>query len=704
MRTGVQALSGLSASVRRVITVSGLALLAPPVLAAADNADVGTEGALGPALETVIVTATKREEQLKDVAMSVTALNGEELLRRQESALTDFVTQVPGLSLQALDPGETRIVLRGTNSGGSGATVATIVDDAPFSMSGAQSNGAFFGADVDTYDLQRIEVLRGPQGTLYGATAEGGIIKYVTNPPDPHRFAAEAILGGEVVDGGSTEGLARGMLNLPLWDERAALRISAVEEGQPGWIDDPAAGTRNINDGSKYSLRGSFLVRPVDEFTARVTVFNQHLDLHNSPSVQVVGAALTPQTPPGNQFDQVQGFSNSAPWQHQINTRLTYYALNLRYDFPAASLLSATSYGQIRRDFTGDYTNLNLAPGVSYGDYLGAQVYGQSIIMAQRQSEFLHKFNQELRLTSAPGSELFGQAFDWQTGLFFTHETTTLDQFFDARDATNSANVLEPALGGVTVPAVYKEAALFADVTWHLSPAFDLELGGRETHIRQNSQVTAACCVLFGPDTVFDRLDSSENSVTWSAAPRWHIDPDDMLYARISTGYRPGGPNFPTSTLPTPPSFRPDSTYNYELGLKSTLPVANLQLDVALFDIEWKDIQIISLINTPAGPVGINGNSGRAHSRGVEWDLTWHPLGQLTLEALGSYTNAKLTQDAPVPTRVTGFPMFLTSVRLSMLTIAGVRSVHSRRFWGARSITPDTSTPTSHRRRPSNPW
>jgi len=628
------------------LILCGFGLAGVCALAAEPN-----ETSTQPALETVVVTATKREEQIQDVAMSVTAVSGADMLRRQESGFVDFAQQVPGLSLQAIDASEIRLVLRGANAGSVGATVATIVDDVPFSMSGAQANGAFFGANVDTYDMNRIEVLRGPQGTLYGATAEGGLIKYVTNPPNLTKAEGEVVAGGAVVDGGSTVGMVKGLVNVPFWDNKAALRISAVEEGQPGWIDDPATGRKNINDGSKYNVRASMLVKPVDEFTARVTVFDQRLNVDGDNFAQVVGAAATPLTPPANQFDLVNGgFNNSSPWPHLIHTRLNYYALSLQYSLPAATILSATSYGQIRRDFSADFTNTNVVPGVTYSDLLGA-AYGQPILVAERQTEFLHKFNQELRVTSNAGTQLAGHPFDWQAGLFYTRETTALDQFFDARQTADPFSVLPsplPPLGGATIPAVYKEGAVFADFTYHFSDPFDVELGARETHIEQSSQVTTFCCVLFGPfDSPYNAIKTTENSTTWSVAPRWHLDQNNLLYARVSTGYRPGGPNLPTPTLPTPPSFVSDSTYNYEIGLKSSLLDRTLTFDVALFDIQWKDIQILSIVNTPTGPVGINGNSGHAQSRGVEWNIAWEPIPSLVLGLLGEYTNAKLTADAP---------------------------------------------------------
>jgi outer membrane receptor protein involved in Fe transport len=203
-------------------------------------------------------------------------------------------------------------------------------------------------------------------------------------------------------------------------------------------------------------------------------------------------------------------------------------------------------------------------------------------------------------------------------------------------------------VGGAIIPGDYKETSYFADITYHFNQAFDLELGGRGTHVTQTSQVNTFCCVLYGPtDTAFPTFHDGEIAHTWSVAPRWHINEDTLLYARVATGFRPGGPNFPTPTLPTPPSFKSDSTKNYEVGFRTDLFEKTVSIDMAVFYIDWKDIQILYLVQTPAGPVGINGNSGSATSQGVEYNLSWRPISGLTLALLGSYTNAHLTSDAP---------------------------------------------------------
>jgi iron complex outermembrane recepter protein len=598
-------------------------------------------------LDEIIVTASKRDEKLHDVAMSVTALGADELTLRQATGFLDWAAQVPGLSMQTSDPAFSRLILRGQNVGSVGATIATTVDDIPFFMSGAQADGAFFSANVDTYDLQRIEVLRGPQGTLYGAAAEGGIIKYVTNLPNLNKFEGDVSVGGQSVDGGSTVGNVKGMINVPFWDNKAALRVSAVESGIPGWIDNPELGASNINSGSSYSLRASLLVQPISDFTARVTVFEQHLRTTGNLDSEAVGAAANPAAPPANQFAQVGNFVNNTALPYEEDNSLKYAALNLAYDFHWATLMYAGSYGRFNLHFSQDESNANLAPGFTYGDFISG-LYGQPALMQGNQVEYVHKFNQEMRLTSDPGSTVFGQGFDWQVGAYFTHEQTSLTQPYQALDATDPATVLTPALGGAIIPGDYLERSFFADVTYHFNTAFDLELGGRNTDVKQNSQVNTFCCILYGPTTTnFPAQYTAQNDTTWSVAPRWHVNEDTLAYVRVATGFRPGGPNLPTPTLPNPPSFKSDSTKNYEIGVRTDLFDKKFSIDMAVFYIDWKDLQILSIVQTPAGPVGINGNSSSATSKGVEWNFEWRPLSGLSIGLLGSYTDAYLTADAP---------------------------------------------------------
>ena len=596
-------------------------------------------------LDEIVVTATKREEKLKDVAMSITALSGDDLLRRIDRGFADFVAQVPGLSIQPGDVGSTRVILRGQNTGGVGATVATTIDDIPFFMSGAQSNGALFSADIDTFDIQRVEVLRGPQGTLYGAAAEGGLIKYVTNPPNLTKFEAQVVGGISSVTHGGTGGYGKIMMNMPLWDGKAALRVNVTNDAVPGWIDNSVLRLQNANHGQKNSFRASLLVEPTSELSIRATAFNQKVSARADNSLNVVGAALTPLAPPANQFDLVSGLNLASNTSRIVAKQMEYYALSLSYQFPVATLFSSTSYGEITNKFTYGLQDQNLAPGFTLSDALSG-LYGEATLLVDHQTDFVKKFNQELRLSSNAGNTLFDHGFDWQLGGFFTRELTALIQPIDVRSAANPGTILSPPGGGAIIPGYYKETAVFADATFHFSPAFDIETGARHTSTKQNSQVKLSCCVLFGPDFDYPVKYSDENSNTWSVAPRWHITDDTLLYARVATGFRPGGPNFPTQQLPNPPNFRSDRTRNYELGFRTALFDKRLTINLAVFDIRWKDVQVLGLVQTPTGPIGINGNSGSAKNKGIEWTFDWRPIDNLSIAFLGAYTSAKLSADA----------------------------------------------------------
>ena len=619
-----------------VATAVALVLVSAGSLHAADNAA---------ALEEVVVTATKRQEKLKEVAMAVSAVAGNDLVRRNETSILDWAAQVPGLSLEVANPGLVRIVIRGTNFGSVGATVATVVDDIPFSMTGAQANGAFFGANVDTYDLQRIEVLRGPQGTLYGATAQGGLIKYVTNRPDLERFAGDVGLGGESVDGGDSTLRARGMLNVPLVDGKLGLRVSVVQDNRPGWIDNKGLKVEDWNDIEKTNVRASLLWQPTERFSARLQYFQQEQDSNGSSDIRVVGSALTPAKPPANKFAKVDGMSiNTSTPVNTVND-LQAYGLNIEYDFDAFSLLTSSSYGEIENRNKRDLTNANIAPGVTFADFFGGVIYRQPVRVVISQAEFMQKLNQEVRLSSKPGARVGGIGFDWQAGLFFTHEVVTFLQPVDALGADGKA--LAPPLGAGRINSGLKEKSAFADFTLHFTDQFDIGLGARHSQNEQYNQVKNSCCIAFGPGNEEKKLRTEENKNTYSFAPRYRFADGSVLYARYATGFRAGGPNLPVPGFPNPPSLKSDSTKNYEVGFRTDLLDNRVSIDIALFQIDWEDAQVLTIVDTPAGPFGINGNAGTATSKGVEWNLGFRPTDSLSIGFVGAYTDATVTSDAP---------------------------------------------------------
>lgn len=595
----------------------------------------------------VIVTANRRAERLIDVANSITAIRTEDLFRRNELSLVNIQAQVPGLAIQQQNPGQTRITIRGQNSGGSGATVTTVVDDVPFSATGSTGNGAIITADINPYDLARIEVLRGPQGTLYGAGAEGGIIKYVTNKPDPRRIAAGGEVGVETVESGETGYAGRAFFNLPLGG-KAAFRASGFYESLAGFVDNRTAGLNDANDGERYGGRAQLRFQPTDNFTIDIAGFYQKLRTNGDSTVNVLGAPNIT-APPANPFALANGLNFNAyfPSRQEVESWYTYVSLD--YDVGPVRLTSLTSYGRIASLRNSEGSGTLAAPGVTFGDFLEAFVYGQPFSANSFNGNTLRKFNQELRVASPEGATIFGLPVEWQFGGFYTYEKQNILFSFNAFARPSGTPLPVPALGTGTAPGSYEEIAGFGEATLHFTPQFDISFGGRFSHNSQAFRTIFTAGLFTGADSTLVSPGSSEDAGTFSVAPRFKFDKNTVLYGRIARGFRPGGPTAPIAGAPPsyPASYLSDRTTNYELGFRADLLNKKLSIDIAGFYIDWSRIQVATLITTPAGNFTVTGNGGKARTVGFEWNLTGRPTNWLTVGVVGSVTDAELREDAP---------------------------------------------------------
>lgn len=636
-------------NVLKIVLLSSVAAGSMLICGAAFAQSVPTGPQSATELDDVVVTANKREERLSDVAMSVSAITGEDLDRTQALKLQDIASKVPGLNLQQSGSGLTRIMLRGQNAGGAGATVATVLDDVPISFSGATSNGAILASDFDTYDLERIEVLRGPQGTLYGATAEGGLVKYVTRAPDLNRFDAGIEAGASTIAHGETAASGKGFVNIPLLDGTAAFRASGFYEELPGWIDNRFLGQTEVNGGKRYGGRASLLWTPNDALSVRGTAVLQDREQDGGDTVAVFGSSR-----PTDPLGLANGYNLDSYRNTDTRNKLAVYALNVDYDLGWGQLQSITSYGTVKTHYDADTPSL--APFISlYQGLLGQPVTPSNQVTLKFDNN-LEKFNQEFRLSSSPDSQLFSRAFEWQLGLFYTKEDVIFDQYLVA--STFPAGVLIPGLIGnvasYNVPSSYEDTAVYADATYHFTPKFDVEVGVRVSRNEQSSQTTSSGLLVSGTNTpsVLPEISTSETVTTYSFAPRYHLTPDVMIYGRIASGYRPGGPTTPIVGAATPlPNFESDSTVNYETGLKGSFLDRTVSIDIAAFYIDWTDIQILQRVNYVLNgqnlATNITGNGGTAVSQGVELSAGWKPVAGLEIGFVGAYTDAYLDADAP---------------------------------------------------------
>lgn len=568
----------------------------------------------------IVITAQKRTERVLDVPQSVSVISGDSLDKTHAQRLSDYLTRIPSANIVESQPGESRIVLRGINAGGVGATVATYIDETPFGSATGLANGAVLAPDIDPFDLARVEVLRGPQGTLYGANSLGGLVKYVTVAPDPSGFGAAAEAGVEDVSHGDTGWWARAAGNVPLSSD-AAIRLSGFYRRDPGYIDDPNHG-KDVNDGKTYGGRLSFLIRPTSQLRIRASALLENIRSNGTNIEDVDPVTLEPTIGDLKHLRVI-------PEPNDINYRI--YNTTIDYDFGPVALVSATSYGTLHQKQVEDASAV-------YGGLL-TFFFGTPLGAGVDQGMTQHRFTQEIRLAST-----HNDAVQWTFGGFYTHEKNKLSQNLYGVDGITGARV--SSLDGLVIvglPSNYSEYAGFANATWHVAPKFDLTAGGRWSHNKQSDEQDTSGLLAGGANSFSGK--SSDSVFTYSVSPMFKPSANTRIYARIAKGYRPGGPNAVSPLAPAgvPRQFGPDTTTNYEIGLKTQTDDHLLSLEVTGFLIDWQKIQLLAQVQG----FGVNANGGSARSKGIEFTGGLNPARGLSLYANGSYVDSHLTSDTP---------------------------------------------------------
>ena len=583
----------------------------------ADAPDAGNDG-----LERVYVTAQKRVQTTIDVAQSMSVVTGAALEKEQADGIADYLKLVPGLQLNQSTQGAGRLVMRGINTGGVASTVAVYADETPFGSSSGLVNAAVLAGDFDTFDMARIEVLRGPQGSLYGASSLGGLMKFVTNLPDKERFQMRMRAGVEKVDGGGSGYKTNLMVNTPISDT-LAFRASGSFNQQPGWID--SVGTAgsdvqsNINDAHSGSGRASLLWTPNADVSLRLSANAQNI-FTNAPNV-VESNPTTLATLYGRDT-----LSQFVPPERNVQYRV--YNATLNWDLGPATLTSSTSFARQNQTIRDDAT-VNLSGLVQ--KFFGA---ANELYLGQKTN--LTKKTQELRLASNQGA-----SFDWLGGVYYTHEDGLIHQaYIPVKPGSMDLITTLPNLALVDLNSTYKETAVFGNVTYHVNPQIDIDLGGRRSENKQEAHQLSSGALA---GTANNTAASSENVSTYSLAPKYKLSENAAVYARLATGYRPGGPNVlpPNAPAGTPGTYGSDSVRSYELGYKGYSADGKFGLEASLYHINWRSIQLFAVVNN----FGVNVNGTSATSDGMELTATFQPIQGLHLSVNGAYTDARLDGD-----------------------------------------------------------
>lgn len=584
-------------------------------------AAVDTPAAAGEATtERVMVTANKREEDVREVPASITAFNDVELENLHATDLTDYAAYIPGLQVNSAGtPGKTSIALRGIAALSSGSTVGTYIDETPVGSSGLYQSANFFQLDLLPYDIRRVEVLRGPQGTLYGANSIGGLIKYVT--VDPSLTTREFHLGGGLSGTVNAEDPGwdvHGVANLPLVDGHLAARVSYARDELAGFIDNVANGTQGINDVTEETGHVAVLWKSIEAITVRLNAFGQRIDSDNSAVVR-----LDPITERPIYGDLKNRVDVDEPFKKKIGL----ISLTVDWDLGWATITSASGYSDVTTKQRSDVTEFyGQAPALLAGLPAGISGFDGGLN--------LKKFNQELRLTSPSDG-----AFLWQIGAFYTYEDANQTQFLFLNQTDGTPYPGLALLADISLPSTYEEEAVFANATYKFTDRLSLGAGVRYSHndqtFSQNFNGGALIPVGKSPGS------SSEDVVNFMVTPQFKLWKDGLLYARIASGYQPGGPNI---ALPgVPPAVASSSLLSYEAGLKSDFLDHRIVFDVTGFHLEWTDIQIPAAANN----IGYLANGGEVTSNGVEVSVGFRPITGLQLGLNGSYTDSTFDNDVP---------------------------------------------------------
>jgi iron complex outermembrane recepter protein len=578
--------------------------------------------ASSPELAEVIVTANRRSESIQNVPGQVTALTSGTLDQINARDLNDFAGFVPGLSFSSTGPSTNLLVIRGITTGSQlSSATGVYLDDIPIGAS--TSNGiGYQSLNINTFDLERVEVLNGPQGTLYGATSLGGTIKYITNAPDLKGFGLDVGAQVSSTQHGHIDHAYTGMLNLPIADV-AAIRLDGYQVYDSGYAKDPVNGRDNQGWARSEGGRFALLLRPIDDLEIQLRASTQHIP---SESANVAFRDPVTRQPTYGRYDQAY------PTAQPSNYSLTLYSGNITYDTPWAKISSITGY-QINNGTS--YTDNSLI----YDAALAALGAG-----ADRWSLYVNtttkKFSQELRLASHENTY-----FQWLLGAFLSNEKTdeVVDLFDNAHPGGTFLN-LSPFTS--FLPSTYREYAAYADGTIFFTKQLELGLGVRYSRQKQAYEETVSGLLATGSSAVLTPpVATSDQSVTtYLINPKFHITDDVMVYARAASGFRPGGPNFVLSPGLGNPTFAPDRLWSYELGEKAAFLDKRATLDFDLYDILWKDIQVT--VNN--GGVNQLENAGTARVTGAELSFNYRVLSALTLGGSAAYTNARLSSTAPV--------------------------------------------------------
>ncbi len=594
------------------------------------NQSANEPSADGEKIERIMVTSRKRSESMNDVPISINVVNEELINNLGAQDFTDLLGVVPSLTAYQNGPGRTRLSIRGVANGAGNdndtqnqETVGIYLDEIPISMGGMNPELALF-------DLKRVEVLRGPQGTLFGAGSMTGTVRLVSNEPDLSAFGGRYETTAATISHGSQNYAVKGLVNVPIIENELAIRASGYYLDNGGYLDNALTGEKNLNNGESKGAKISALYYPIDALRVELTYLHHDYTDNGRPQ----------------DIDSTPLFQRDYPSFDGFDDKMDVANLTLKYDLGWAEIVSSSSYFDrsiVNRRSLDLLFESALPPGIvphELIDYTDSNV-----------------FVQEIRLSSTTDSDL-----QWTVGAYADKKNLFYENTFPVPGADAVLGVPSSAFGAPTDHLFYgfddltvKTYAFFGELYYDIGD-FSITAGLRYFNWEQEIEFYQSG-LFNGESNSDERPKESIDDINPKLNVAYHLDSDTLLYAQAAKGFRYGGINgaIPQSVCSEELAqvereggdtrfFDPDEIWNYEVGIKGVLPSGWLSYNATYFHIDWTDMQTSRAFECG---FGFKENVGEATSKGVEFELTMKPIDSLTISAGGAYIDTSLDADVP---------------------------------------------------------
>lgn len=589
-------------------------------------------------LERIEVTATRRTTTLQETPVAISALSGKTLKRTGITSVSEFTKMVPGMRIEESSPGNQRISLRGVTAPGEG-TVGIYYDETPLSGSvGVSSNAGGRPPMASLFDVNRVEVVRGPQGTLYGAGSMGGAIRTIFNKPIDDFEGAVELSTGTIEHGGTTSSVDA-MVNVPLIEGVLDARVVGFKKSSDGYVDNTFLGIEDTNDYDKEGGRIMLRYTPSEDITLDAMYLMDSTEAGNGQWHPTVG-----------EFESVSQINQ--PFED--TTKLYSATLNWEMDF--ATLTATTGYFKRWTEFNmddsyyidtyltedrcqsrwNDGTACDEATLTEYYDY----VNGLTPAVLQHKGYMTNKTH-EIRLTSNMET-----AIDWTVGAFYQKRNDYVQSQDGAADAA-TGELIEP------MELFYRryilddleQKAVFGEVTWHTTDKLSLTVGSRWFDYDKvvTGETTDAWELINAFEKPRTSQEFSESDFMFKFNAAWEVDADMMVYATAAEGFRPGGANNVIGLEEMLTGYQSDSLWNYEAGFKSSWLDRDVQFNAAAYLIDWENMQVRG--RTTDGAFSFLSNAGTAQITGLELESGWRVTDDFLLTGNMNFLSAELTAD-----------------------------------------------------------